>query len=306
MLARYTEAELAAAGPHTLSDELERGRILFFPSAPFSLPSAEDLEFLRAELPKHLDRKNVSFYPRDDRLVGVAGSGVLAHRAARVLRGHANAVQAFLRGRMPEFTQGWVVGTSSFRPLQERGRDLGSHASNELVHVDAGAYGATHGGRVLRFFVNVHPTEDRIWATRGTFPDLWEKHARAAGFSRGAGGLDLSERPWDKARTRALRAIAGLGVERAGMIDGSPYDRAMRRFHNYMKDDAAFRQGKDGYAELVFPPFSAWAVLTDMVSHACLSGQHALVDTFVIPLERCRLAELTPYRVMQQPSGASA
>jgi hypothetical protein len=306
MLARYTKTELSAAGPRTLSDELERGRILFFPSVPFDLPADEELAFLRSELPKHLDRKNVSFYPLAQRLVGVARAGALADRAERVLRSHTEAVQAFLRRSMPEFTEGWTVGTSSFRPLQERGRDLGNHASNELVHVDAGAYGATHGGRVLRFFVNVNPVEDRIWATRGTFPDLWAKHRRAAGFRSEEGALDFAERPWDKARTRALRAMAGLGIERAGMIDGSPYDRAMRKFHNYMKDDPAFRQGKDGYAELVFPPFSAWAVLTDMVSHACLSGQHALVDTFIIPRERCRLAELTPYEVMQQPSGRSA
>ena len=59
---------------------------------------------------------------------------------------------------IPALAENWQVGTSSFRPLQEQGRNLDSHASNERVHVDAGAYGATHGNRVFRFFVNVNPT----------------------------------------------------------------------------------------------------------------------------------------------------
>jgi hypothetical protein len=37
------------------------------------------------------------------------------------------------------------------------------------------------------------------------------------------------------------------------------------------------------------------------VSHACIAGQHALVDTFLVPLRNCRLA--APYHLL---SGARA
>ena len=37
-------------------------------------------------------------------------------------------------------------------------------------------------------------------------------------------------------------------------------------------------------------------VLTDGVSHACIQGQHALVDTFLIPLANCRLP--APYHLL--------
>jgi hypothetical protein len=40
-------------------------------------------------------------------------------------------------------------------------------------------------------------------------------------------------------------------------------------------------------------------VLTDMVSHACLSGQHALVNTFLPRLEACRLPELAPINILR-------
>ena len=39
-------------------------------------------------------------------------------------------------------------------------------------------------------------------------------------------------------------------------------------------------------------------VLTDSVSHACIRGQHALVDTFLVPLANCRLPAEAPYRIL--------
>jgi len=297
MLQTFDGDALTRVASRDLSDALEDGKIIFFPRCPFDLPSPQDLEFLKEQLPAHLDRKNVSYYPTDDRLVGLGAGSEVAHRARAILRGHADRVQTFLRARMPEFTRGWTVGTTSFRPLQEKGRRLSAHASNERVHIDAGAYGATHGKRILRFFVNVNPVEDRVWATRGTFIDVLSRHGHAAGI---VPPYPLAQGPWDRGRSRALGALERWGVSRARMIDSSPYDRLMRRLHNFMKDDPGFRDGHDGYQQISFPPFSAWAVLTDGVSHACLSGQHALVDTFLIALESCHRPEQSPYQVLQR------
>ena len=244
-------------------------------------------------------------------------------------------VRTLLEKAMPEFARGWTPGTTSFRPLQEKGRALAAHASNERVHVDAGAYGATHGDRILRFFVNVNPVEDRVWVSKGSFPQLFAEHGRAAGVAGVAadpivaapsgpppaaadsplapegknGGGDLpvstSNRPdpvregvLDRAFSAAVRAGARLSPA-LRMIDSSPYDRLMRRFHNWMKDAPEFRDSSKGLETFRFPPYSAWMVLTDQVSHACVEGQHALVDTFVIPLANCRLRELSPYEILR-------
>jgi hypothetical protein len=304
MLFTCDEAGLRAAGPASLSDALERGRIVYFPRSPVALPAGEDLAVLREALPGLLlKRKNVSYYPVADRLVGVEADPAVAARTHRVLREHSERVQAFLRGAMPAFTEGWTVGTSSFRPLQERGRNLSAHASNELVHVDAGAYGATHGDRILRFFINVHPTEERVWATRGPFAEVYQRHGAAAGVAP-TGPRSLRPSLPNRLYSGLLGAAEKLGV-RARMVDTSPYDRLMRRFHNYMKDTPSFIEGRDGYQEFSFPPFSAWMVLTDTVSHACLSGQHALVDTFLIRLQSCRLQDASPYALLQRPPPAA-
>jgi len=83
------------------------------------------------------------------------------------------------------------------------------------------------------------------------------------------------------------------------VLDSSPYDRAMRKFHNYMKDTPAFQQQQQGHQEFRFPPFSAWMVYTDMVSHACLSGQHAFIHTSLVRLENCHLPEMAPINIMR-------
>jgi hypothetical protein len=296
MLATYTREQLASVAPNEISDALERGAIVHFPECPLPLPGEEDLAYLREHLPRQLHVKNVSYHPESDKLHGVRDDAELRERAYRVLKLHSRNVEAFLHAVIPALTQGWTVGTSSFRPIQERGRNLSPHASNELVHVDAGAYGATHGDHILRFFVNVNPHEDRVWATKGAFPYLYERYGRAAGI---AGAHDIERGALDELRTIALKGLVRLGVKEALIVDSSPYDRLMRRFHNYMKDTPEFQSGRDDYAELRFAPGSAWMVFTDNVSHASLSGQHALVNTFIVRLEACRLPQLAPINILR-------
>jgi hypothetical protein len=296
MLATYSLAQLRSAPPHAISDALERGEIVHFPECPVPLPSEEDLASLREALPRQLHVKNVSYHPESDRLHGVRDDAVLRERAYRVLKAHSRNVETFLHETIPALTRGWTVGTSSFRPIQERGRDLDPHASNELVHVDAGAYGATRGDHILRFFVNVNPTEDRVWATKGAFPYLYARYAAEAGI---AGAHALEPGALDHVRSTLLKGLVRLGVKEAMVVDSSPYDRLMRRFHNYMKDTPAFRDGRDDYAELRFAPYSAWMVFTDAVSHASISGQHALVNTFIVRLAACRQPHLAPFHILR-------
>jgi hypothetical protein len=281
-------------GGEQWAEALERGDIVQFARCPIPLPDASDQAFLRDGLAPWLRKKNVSWYWRADRLTGLQSPAEVHERARRLLGGHAARVREFLERSMPGFTRGWEPGTCSFRPLEEKGRNLGAHASNELVHVDAGAYGATHGDRILRFFVNLNPSRDRVWISRGTFAELWRKYGAEAGV--GAGGLEpsLPEKIWS-----GLLRSAGRAFPMARVIDSSPYDRRMRQFHNWMKDTPAFQQGPS--ERFAFAPFSAWMVLTDGVSHACVEGQHALVDTFIVPLRNCRLP--APYTLL---SGAPA
>ena len=174
------------------------------------------------------------------------------------------------------------------------------------MHIDAGAYGATNGDRILRFFINVNPDEDRVWATKGNFPELYERFGQEADIrpDKIPAGY-LHKGPLDHLRTGLLNGIAAAGLPAAKVLDSSPYDRVMRRFHNYMKDTASFQREVEGHQEFRFPPYSAWMVFTDMVSHASLSGQFAFVHTSIVRLANCRKPQLAPYNILREPVGVS-
>jgi hypothetical protein len=299
MLETFTPERIDAAGEHDMSDALEHGRIVFFPQCPVELPTPADLEFLRDRLPAQLRLKNISYHPEADRVRGIDGDPDIVARVHGILTGHSRRVEAFLARAIPSLARGWTVGTSSFRPIEERGRGLSPHASNELVHIDAGAYGATDGDRIFRFFVNVNPHEDRVWASKGRFPELYARYSREAGIDTAGRRRGLAKGPLDHVRSALIHGLGKAGLPMARVLDSSPYDRVMRRFHNFMKDSPEFQSNMAGHVDLRFPPFTAWMVFTDMVSHASISGRYALVSTNLVPLENCRFRELAPWHILQ-------
>ena len=307
MLDTIDPQRLAGLGDDDISDSLERGAIVYFPESPVALPAPEDLVFLRQELPGLLKLKNISYHPEAGTVRGLdCDDAEVRERVNRILKKTSDDIAAFLSRAAPRLTERWTIGTCSFRPIQEQGRDLDAHASNELVHIDAGAYGATNGDRILRFFINVNPQEDRVWVTKGNFPELLRAHGERAGLHYAAGGSSyLRKGSLDHAWSGFVRTLSRLGMPTARVLDSSPYDREMRRFHNYMKDTPAFQQSEQGHQEFRFPPLSAWMVFTDMVSHACIAGQFAFVHTSLVRLENCRLPELAPINLLRQAAQAS-
>lgn len=304
MVETYDPDRVAASREGEMGDALETGKIVYFPQCPIELPPTDQLETLRRELPRQLKRKNVSYHPEAGSVRGLDADSPVRGLVQQVLINHSNRVSKFLSGALPGLFDSALIGTCSFRPMEEQGRKLKPHASNELIHVDAGAYGATNGDRILRFFVNVNETTDRVWLSRGAFPELIARYATDAGLAH-LTPEQLIKGPLGHLRSGILHAIDKLGTPVSRALDSSPYDRAMRQFHNYMKDTPAFQSDSDGRVEMRFPPLTAWMVLTDMVSHACISGQHCLNYTALLPLENCRHPEMAPYNLLTQQSAAA-
>jgi hypothetical protein len=295
---RYTLRSFDEAGPVEIEDAMERAEVVFFERSPVELPNEADLEFLRSGLPRELQVKNISYHPESDNIPRFEAAPEVKLRVEQILRTHGQRVEAFLRRSTPDFVPGWTLGTTSFRSIEEQGRNLKPRSSNELVHVDAGAYGATNGARILRFFVNIHPSRNRVWGTKGSFNALMDRHrelwdAAKAGHERVA----LTKGPLDRLYSGLVHAVSKV-YPIVQVIDSSPYDRSMRRIHNYMKENPAFRASREGYQEIHFPPLSAWMVFTDGISHSVLTGQHALVTTVIIPLANARNPDLAPYHVL--------
>ncbi len=300
MLISYYREQLDRLTEFEISDELEQGNIIYFPECPIALPGENELQFIRDELPTRLALKNVSYHIEANAIRGLDADQGTMDRVQRILLLHSQEVDAFLKKIIPSLTADWTIGTCSFRPIQEKERGLKPHASNELIHIDAGAYGVTNGDRILRFFVNVNPLEDRVWATKGAFPEVYQRYGMQAGVREDNPGKNYLQRKFlDQLRTGIVRGLKKSGLKMAHVLDSSPYDRCMRKFHNFMKDTPEFQQQDAFYQQIRFRPFSAWMVFTDMVSHASLSGQHAFVDTHLVPLANCRLAGLAPINILK-------
>ena len=298
MTSEYPLKDFSDASSEEIEDALEAGQVVYFPKCPIDLPSTNDLEWLRTGLNAKLKAKNISYHPESDSVPRFEADDVTRDKVENLLRAHGKRVADFWRRTVPDYIPGCTFGTTSFRPAEEKGRNLKPRSSNELVHIDAGAYGATNGARILRFFVNVHTEHDRVWGTKGSFAELMQKNPELwAAAKGGKRKVPIRKGPFDHLYSGTIRAASSI-YPLFRVIDSSPYDRSMRRIHNHMKEDASFKQDQTNYQEIRFPPYSAWMVFTDGISHAALTGQYAFISTALVPLENCRSQERTPFGIL--------
>jgi hypothetical protein len=290
--AGWVRREQREARARTYCELLESGQILFFRDLPFHLPM-EDREFLLAqewtELRLH---KNVSYRPSEDELRGFSGDAATVNRVHTIMRNYSAQVIEFLTKFLSPYAGKWILDFSSFRPLEEQGRDLPLHKRNDLLHVDAFPSRPTHGGRILRVFTNLNLKSPRVWQTTEGFPILAQKFAVEAGLQR------IAED--DSVLRRAVQDWgARLGFRGMGR---TPYDMFMLRFHDYLKENAAFQENCPK-VRLEFPPLATWLVFTDSVAHAVMSGQYALEQTFLIPPESLVAPQHAPFRILEDIAG---
>ena len=96
---------------------------------------------------------------------------------------------------------------------------------------------------------------------------------------------------------KSLARGIGLGAA-IPSIKRPPYDEFMMRFHNFLKENAAFQANcRKDYVQ--FPPGSSWMVYTETVPHAVLSGQYALEQTFLVDHRAMVSPESSPLAVLE-------
>lgn len=274
--------------------ELESGKILLFEGVPFEL-SAEDREFLlsqkQAESRFH---KNISYRPTSDVLRGIANDSPDRQRMQEVMRRYSREVVGFVKKFLAPYASGYQLDYASFRPLEEKNRDLALHKRNDLLHVDAFPTRPTHGGRILRVFTNINPSIDRVWTTGEPFHVMASKLAESAGVRRFA-----NPSVGDRVAHAAQSAAHAVGLP---VPDRSKYDRFMLHFHDWLKENTEF-QSSSPKVRTDFSPGCTWLVYTDGVPHAVLSGQYVLEQTFIIPRESLVALERSPLRVLEELTG---
>ncbi|MEJ2007311.1 MAG: Kdo hydroxylase family protein [Acidobacteriota bacterium] len=275
-------------------EKLEEGNVLFIDRIPVEF-SEDDYNFLMSQRGTSMTaRKNIAYRPVQDVLTGAARSSD-QEKLYRVMRSFSQQAVQLLSRLLARYAAGWKLDYASLRPFEEEGRDLSLHARNDLLHFDAFPTRPTHGDRIMRFFINLNPTRPRVWLTSESFGALADRFAEQAGL------LAMGRR----AASPARRQLARIGrFANLPQFRRSPYDVVMHQFHNFLKENEDFQKNCPKQ-RVEFPPRSSWIVFTDSVSHAVLSGQMAIEQTFIIP---CRLMvhpEQAPARILERMAGVS-
>ncbi|HEY2467037.1 MAG TPA: Kdo hydroxylase family protein [Terracidiphilus sp.] len=285
--------------PHAIwCAQLEAGGILYFPQTPVPLPVA-DLEFLLAQQQASSSlHKNIAYKPDKDKLSGAdekhAGAGEL-DRMREVMRRYSESVQTFLAGFLAPYQKRWRLDYASFRPLEEKGRDLPVRRRNDLLHTDAFPTRPTHGWRILRFFNNIHPNRTRDWV-------VGEPFGRVVGqFAPSKLAVPRPDPPAARAGKQIAQATGLAGL--VPQWKRGPYDEFMMRLHNTMKEDSDF-QASCVREHVQFEPGSSWMVYTETVPHAVLGGQYALEQTFLVDPTAMVTRESAPIAILEKMAGA--
>ncbi|HSR67764.1 MAG TPA: Kdo hydroxylase family protein [Acidobacteriota bacterium] len=274
---------------------LEEGKIVFFPRTPFEFPDSDRQFLLQQKQTSAQFHKNIAYRPLSDKVTGAAGlSADDSRRLHQIMRRYSNSVQQFLGGFLAPYAGHWRLDYASFRPFQEKGRNLRRRARNDLLHLDNFPTRPTNGDLILRFFTNINPQESRRWITTSSYQELVERFT-----SRG--GLDYPSplEGWTRLRYSLLKAGKAVGLPVAAR---PPYDDFMLRLHHAMKEDREF-QDTTPKIHLEFPPGSCWMVFTDRVAHAALSGQYALEQTFMVARKSLVDPAQAPLEILQRVSG---
>jgi hypothetical protein len=276
--------------PNSACAFLEHGGIIFFPETPFNI-SKSDRQFLLSQKQKDADyHKNIAYRPKEDRVTGFdARDAKDAQRLREIMADFHGQVYSFLEQFLAPYARDWKADFATFRPIEEQGRKMRLRARNDLLHVDSFATRPIYGDRILRTFINLNPSVSRVWHTSDTFETLANRFVGAIKPPK-----SLNSTPVQPSAIQMMAQKLGFKSN-----SNSPYDSWMLNFHNFLKENSDFQTScrKNRWE---FPPNSSWIVFTDMVSHAVLSGQYAMEQTFIVSQNDLVCPEKAPINILRR------
>jgi hypothetical protein len=274
--AEFTEHERRAA-----ITDLESGKILYFPQLgfphdqPFFLPYAMNKK-----------TKNISFNIQTGELRGLQANRNHHVKLKLTMQRFSQLTKNLVSALFPRYADQVITGRTSYRPAQIKNRKSSARKDDSRLHVDAFPANPNQGNRILRVFSNINPYgESRVWRIGEPFsqvakrflPKISKPLPGSAKFFHWA-GITKSRRTY--------------------------YDHIMLQMHDRMKLDNNY-QKQVKFTEICFPPNTSWIVSTDQVSHAAISGQYILEQTFYLPVAAMQNPELAPLHILENLLGRS-
>jgi hypothetical protein len=260
---------------------LEAGKVLYFPRLEFSL-TAQEMLFLTPAI-RDPKSRNISL-GTDGVLKGATGDAATQSDLAAMLGRFRTQAQSLIHSLFPRYADALVVGATSYRPADVATRAQSLRADDRRLHVDAFPSRPNYGERLLRVFANVNPDGiARVWRVGEPF------EAVARHF------LPLAE-PYSPWRAKALHFLHVTKSLR------SEYDHLMLQLHDRMKADMDYQRNAP-QVTVPFLPGSAWVCFSDQTSHAAMSGQYMMEQTFRLPVAQQYDPDSSPLAILRRLTG---
>lgn len=257
---------------------LERGDVLLFPQLRFSLQQHEK-QLLSPSVAGH--GKNVSLSPVNGVLRGSSVDETQRELLRDMMQRFAVSTLTLLHSLLPKYKAGLQQARTTYRPVEIAGRSTSWRKDDTRLHIDNFPSSPTQGKRILRVFTNINPHgQARTWRLGEAFENVARRYF--ASLPKPIGGEDY--------------ALQLFGVTKNRR---SAYDHFMLHLHDRMKADLVY-QSQCPQTVHDFPPGSTWMVFTDQASHAAMSGQYALEQTFQFPVDSMLDSAQSPLRILER------
>jgi len=260
---------------------LEQGNVIFLSHLGFEIAADETRLFDPAILGH---AKNASFDPQSGRLGRTTLEGADAERLRALMRRFSDGAAHVVEALCPSYAARIQRGRASFRPAEIAGRASSWRKDDTRLHVDSFPATPSGGKRILRLFTNVNPEgRPRAWRVGDDFEAVARRFAPRLRVPLPGSG----------------RLLALLRITKSAR---TPYDALMLQLHDRMKADAEF-QSRSPQDAIDFPAGTTWLAFTDQVSHAAMSGQYQLEQTFLLAVDAMNEPCRSPLRVLERIKG---
>ena len=271
----------APSSQNQLITDLESGKVLHFTNLEFPVSEIEQ-QYFTAEI-RDKKSRNISLNISGE-LKGVIKNNEAESNLAAMMTRYRTQSHLLVNTILPRYKDHLHLAPTSFRPNQIVTRNQSLRADDKRLHVDAFPSRPNYGERILRVFINVNPNKvPRVWRIGEPFEAIVDRFL-------------ADTKPYSAWQAKVLNAF---GITKSLR---SEYDHLMLQLHDSMKRDLNYQRNCPQLT-VEFPTGSVWICFSDQTSHAAMSGQFMMEQTFHLPVLNQYNPNTSPLAILRNHMG---